>query len=434
MPRDLFEDIGEMQNKGQGRDLFKELGIKHPMQEQGEIIQKRHPKTAKALAWLADTPVGKQFEKDEPFMRATNKLTEEAGLSDIGGGLLEGAQNVPISILNTPSYIGEKLTGKKFPQLPYSDLSVFEEEGKRKGPARAIGNLAGMLISGGPLSRLFAGHQAVNALNPRNAKMLEQAFRSAGSGYSMMGEGDNRELGALIGAGAPLAIGAIERAAPYVDAMLPFGGLGRNAGKQFAKRTGEFNEEYNQIKNKFRKSGATKNFKDPNIYEDAVQLEPKMDKKNIEEFKNFLKDPTLEGAHHAKSEIKDFIRALEKKTADKNKGVWASGDEKSWKTANRMVKDIDKSMTEAFLSSKNPELVMEYTDLGERFAKNMGPYRNIKEFAKHANKKAKNSTLSKAMLANDEFMLSEEAKNVPGLKIREIIDKFPAIGKLFRGL
>jgi hypothetical protein len=435
MPRDFLEELEiSTPSSGKARDFLQELGInpKNENQILGENIQTRHPRTAKLLGKLANTSIGRGIESAGQVVKPANEFMENSGIPEFSGGALSGAMNVPISVLNTPSYIGEKVTGKKFPQLPYSDLNKAFRPEKSNALAgkigSGIGNFTGSVASGLGLGGLFGAAQ--NVLNPRNISIFENALRGAGAGYAMAGEGNNRELGAGLGAALPFAVRAIEPVLPYIDAFLP-GGLARNAARSYGNRSREFNQEYNQMTNEFERSGANRNFREPMIYEDAAEIYPRMNVNNREHFRDFLMDPNLEGAHRSKSEILGLMRSLEKK-ATKNGGSWLSRDSNTYEAAQRSINDIENSMNRAFNASNNPGLAGEYADLSRRYATQMGPYRDLPVFAEHAVGRAKNSTLTKKMLGNDTFMLSPEANNIPGLKTRELFDKLP-FGKLGRG-
>lgn len=434
MARDFFAERGidprKITNPSQVRDFFSERGV-NPKSENmilGENIQSRHPMIGELLGKLSDTWLGKQLENAAPYAERANQLIEQSGIPEVAAGGFSHAMNLPISILNTPSYIGEQITGKKFPQLPYSDLSVFTPS-KQKGTAYNIGGLGGDVLGGSGLFKLLSS--GAKAINPRNISFLENILRGSGAGYAMGGEGNNRELGAALGSALPFAEKSFEFVAPYANALLP-GGLGRNAAEVYKNKRTPFIAEYNKKLNEFEKSGASKNFKEPFFDKEADIVLKRMDPRNQEYFKEFLENPTLQGAHYAKSEIKAFQRGLEKKAVKQGKS-WGSGDKKAYKASEKIEQDLESAMKNAFNASNNPNLSTEYFDLGSRYGKEMGPFINVPAFSQYSSEEIKPTTLAKKILSNDKFMKSKEASNIPGLKTRELLDEFPFLGKLFRG-
>jgi hypothetical protein len=385
----------------------------------GQNIQARHPRIANFLGKLADTDVGRATEFFGNLVKPTNEMFERSGIPEFAGGALSGAMNIPISILNTPSYIGEKVTGKKLPQLPYSDLNKAFRPGTEKELASQLGNFTGSLASGLGIGGLFG--QSSNALNLRNISVFENALKGGGAGYAMAGEGNNRELGAGLGLAIPSVIKAGGKVLePYMNlrkniktGSLPFEEIAPLVKGMRKGHKGNFNNRFENIWETSKKGGLQ------HVTEPIESVNNFKKSKTIA--KRYAENPTPQLAHKYQSNLGKQIHRLE--SAEAKRGL-LDPEIQRLKRLRKTEKKVLSDLTSA-LEKTHPGLGKEYRNTLKDYGVIMGPYLDSPAFRKHLSKR--NPIGEKAFvnaLIKEEPFMNNAGRAIPELKHRELLPEY----------
>lgn len=439
-------------------EFYSKVGYnpKNENQILGENIQARHPRIANFLGKLADTDVGRATEFFGNLVKPTNEMIERSGIPEFAGAGLSHAMNVPISVLNTPSYIGEQITGQKFPQLPYSNLNKAFRPEQQNTTAGQIGSGAGGLIGdllggGGALKLLSKGSQAINALHPRNIGFLENALKGAGAGYAMAGEGNNRELGAGLGLAIPSAIQGVGKALQPYNTLRKNIKIGSLPAEKVAPLIKNMRKELrsdfvNRFENILERAdeGGLKHIIEPrknpaatmkmlptkqsnpyklsgsNTEQDLSQAMTRAVKKPTTILQRFKANPTPELGHRLQSDLGKRIYKLKQK--ENLPGGMLDPDKRKLERLEKARKTVLSKLT-AGLEKASPGLGKEYRSTLKDYGVTMGPYLDSKAFQKMLAGKSGNKKFLNKLIQEEEFM-HRAGRAIPELRHREQMPEY----------
>lgn len=314
----------------------------------------------------------------------TARVAGAAGLGAVneGANLLASAANLPLSFL----------TDK---QIPYAHLDKYAPQGNEERYAFLGGELATDLI---PISRALKGVGAAG-------KAL-QAFRPAGKAGLATDIGTGAVLGYLLGEredengnvggrgtsaalGGSVGLAARSLAKPVADRLV--------AGKKAVQ------EKYGDLYNKF-----FKDVKEEGI--DKLSYKPKKEDKILAKqlgehsnaYQAFIKNPTIESAHDARSDLMKWTSSFSEKEARK---LPAGEQKNAYYAALKAQKELTNIINDRLKLAPNKNLSEVYNGLSEGYRKEVVPFFNVntKDYSRN---KIGASTLIKEAKRNEEFMLN----------------------------
>jgi hypothetical protein len=466
--RDILAERGIVlpkKNASGVRDILAERGINLPKKQSqkpnenqmlGENIQARHPRIANFLGKLADTDVGRATEFFGQGAKPVNEFMERSGIPEFAGAGLSHAMNVPISVINTPSYIGEQITGQKLPQLPYSDLNKAFRPEQSKTTAGQIGSGAGGfvgdLLGGGAVLKLLSrGSQAVNALHPRNIGFLENALKGGGAGYAMAGEENNRELGAGLGFAIPSIIKAGGKVLePYMNLRkniktgeLPVEQVAPLVKNMRKSHMSDFQNTFGDILEKAEEGGlkhiieprrnpaASMKMRQPkphnpyklqglNPTQELSQEMTRKVKKPTTILQRFKADPTPELGHRLQSDLGKRIYKLKQK--ENLPGGMLDPDKRKLQRLEKARKTVLSKLTTG-LEKASPGLGKKYRNTLKDYGVVMGPYLDSKAFQKILAGKSGDKKFLNRLIKEEDFM-HRAGRAIPELKHRENLPEY----------
>lgn len=330
--------------------------------------------------------------KEQGFLG--NLLDYEKGL---GLGTAQTAGDIGASIGNFGIEGLSNLFGKEIPRIPHPNLKQYYPESEWGQTGSDIGN--------------FAGNFAVPGVGYLKALKLANSLPgkiAAGAGAGALG-------GAAINeedrGGGAVAGGITGGLLPALHRLLP-SSVANNITKAYHKAKDVGSGMYNRVWKDAAEEGLT-----------HAPLSKGIPHKNFEEeagsdyvtrLKEYIKDPTLENAHWAQSDLGKFI--------DSFKGVKPheipSPKLRALDEAKTLQEKIKESMFSHNALGTRPHLAKAYSKASENWAKNVIPYQDIKNIREYAKGKVKSSTLIKNALKNENFMLNKAEKH-PALLAHE---------------
>jgi len=302
--------------------------------------------------------------KDQQMAEAIQKTKPQSQELGIGqkyiapalAGAAEGAQGALASIFNVPHALGLNT-----PHIGQIDLSQYLQPGYEP-LARSGGQLAGEVLAPLGVAGKVAGKipKAAGKLG-----LLQEALQGAAGGYAA-GEympGGRGLSAALGGLGAPLA-GATDKA------------LASKILNKESSLKKSFNELYGDIfktaakhEHKIGKT-AVPDLRYNKLEESIGRYVPTKAEKSSPTLLDFKKNPTVEGAHKAKSELSSVARKLEKSLTvnpDPKKERFL----KEVKYAGEKLQDY----VHTNLKKISPELQKDYVKAQEKYLTEMVPYK-----------------------------------------------------------
>jgi len=209
--------------------------------------------------------------------------------------------------------------------------------------------------------------------------------------------------------------GVPEKAAQAMDALPPIRAkaiMEKMSGHK-AQKINEAKEEYGRLWEDAAKEGITHVPPTDEIIENRLQVLKHTPTKHHQSLDNYLTNPTLENAHWAQSELGSLIRHYED-IYDKQ------GLSPSQQRTLRAARKIQNSIHDTMFSNNHfgihPELEERYTDLSNRYKKEVIPYKRLEELSAFEKNKMRPKTAVKKLKADEEFMI-QLAKRYPGLML-----------------
>ncbi len=288
------------------------------------------------------------------------------------------------------------------PRIPHPNIVNENPESPLEEYSQDLGQI--FSTAGIPIGAAIKGAKASGAGINALQKILQGASTGGALGYA--GNEGNREIAGLTGVVVGGAIPAFANAGSKAIARK----LSEN--KKIAEEGAS--NAYNQFFNQARNEGI-EYVKPPKI--DTKEIIKHSQSKFHEALTDYLKDPTLENAHWAQSDLGMLIRHL--KDLDKRVGL-ASPQQTALKKAIEAQQKIRKNMFKETNLGAHPELSDEYSALSQDYAKNVVPYKQMQELTDYENKKLKPSKLIKSLLKNDEFMLGL-GKEYPEIQLNKAL-------------
>lgn len=278
------------------------------------------------------------------------------------------------------------LTGRELPRIPHPNLREHYPEGEYGEKGGDIGEfIGGLAVPGGGYARAL---KAVS--NPLARKAAGAALGALGG--AAMNEED-RPSGAISGA----VLGTL---APTLHSLLPSSVANKLVeAKQKAKELSSKN--YKSLFRDAEKEGLHVAPLGRNVPPHKTLLKESTSE-YTDALKDYLKNPTLENAHWAQSDLGKFIRSY--KHAKPHE--LPSPKIKALNEAKNLQEKIKEAMFSKNLLSPESEYAKRYELASAHHAKNVIPYEDIKGLREYEKNKISPKTLIRNVLGNEEFMLN----------------------------
>lgn len=327
-----------------------------------------------------------QEDKQNWFWSGVNKINEvgDKYLAPIGGGALQGLTDVGTSVLNIPHALG----------LPDAEQKIEGPQLKQYLPER-----------GGLQDVLFAGGEIASTL-PFGGSMFKAAGKALPAAKGIKGVGLEALKGGAVGAaisdeapGGRLAGAGLGGLGGAISSLTPKSIINKLSTEK-SQKIAEFNKGYNELFGTAKNAGV-ESVKTPKL--NLSSISDYATKKESKSLNKFLKNPTIENAHWAQSDLGKLARDLGDK---KIKSGLTSTEKKSLEAIKDARKRIKGSVyTE--LRKNAPELIDDYASLTSRYAKEMVPFNRLQPLSSVEAGKIKPSTALNKISKNEEFMLSK---------------------------
>ncbi len=436
MPRDLFEDIGDSPNKGQGRDLFEDLDRPIPGNEDNDNSYMNRI----ATSLNENIPgLGKFAETVNPYFQGFHD-TMKNDVVPLAAHAAEGLLNVPISAANI-------LPGVNVPHLDYAK---YTHPGREASIPEHIAEFAGGIGPyGKAIQAVGKGSQFLGKALPAAKNILgdskfakyftdimKHTGSAGGAGY-LLGESKGEEgdylgsgrltagaLGSVFGAGS----GTIKAAKNYFKSISPDNIVG-NVLKKRDDLYKAAEKTYNKV-NTAADNGALPVKIPKKIQLDNPSLSTnKMSKYLTENERSIVKELSKKGDYESAHKLQTILREASSRYP-KNSTVHRQARNVIDKTRDKLVKSIEKSLKKkggSELANDYKLASKEYTDYKEYDTK---PF---KDYLFGGTKKKGSLTKERFIeaLKNNREFEKNQLKKFPEIGERDIVHKYgPAIGKV----
>lgn len=321
----------------------------------------------------------------------------------IGVGGFQGVANILPTLANIPSDIGEAVTGKHFPHLPYADLSSMRAEGTPAAIGQSIGEGLSMAVPAvpiaGALGKGIQGAKQAAGLAPELG-ILSRILQGGLTGAMVDSDRKSGAIGGAIGGALTRGVEKAIEAQPQRIAQL------------FKNKVYQLKDESQKMYNSVFDKAQSRGLEDialrkPNIdLNEVVKSSPKRFTVSV---KAYLNNPTLKNAFKAQSDMGKLEQWFLKKPS------LLSQEDDAMRAARQIQKKIRGSLYQHFQKTGNVDLAQDLQTATQHYADEVVPYIKNKTIDKLLNKKMKPENFVKKMLRDDEFMLSK-GMNHPELK------------------
>lgn len=345
-PQDLLNDVSpEDQALGSARADITQRTPKMPDWLREGLLKLAQNKTASGIA-----------KKAAPVSSAINKGFEASGIPDViaplgsaGLGAAQGIGNMGASLINTPAYLKELVTGQKqnryqFPNLKkYAGNDVLSQLGFTGGEV-----LGPLLVPFGAAGKAasYAGKVGTGAL----------------TGF-LTGEdpSGSRLASTVIGGALP---GAMEIGKDVLK-------LGKKAiAKDVVAGKEALSNEYGKAYEGFKKSIETRGANKPELGKvqyDEQELNPFLTKNAKAAIAEFNKNPTVLQGHQLQSDL--FKTAQELKNSSKD-----FISKQRLKEVNELRDQVKEKIRNHLIKSGHTDLALDYNQIGHGYKVDVAPY------------------------------------------------------------
>jgi hypothetical protein len=327
----------------------------------------------------------------------------------------EGISSIPSDIADTASNAVMGL-GEKAMRLPEEISAGVGDTLKNpiSGAPRRAGNILSGLLEGAK-----GTYNLPLELNTYLAKKGVPLFKQTAPLAEKLKIGDTGLRKAVMGEDRPEdelfqdigMLGGVMSAPESVTGKLPAvtsKGLMKRISKHKGSEIEGSSQAYNKLFSEAKKEGINYTPTGKILDKNADYIQKYTTKNENMALKDYMKEPTLENAHKAQSELGGVVRKLQK--ANENTGYLPPAQMKLLKIAESARKEIQYSMFRL-----HPELAERYAEITKNHLENVIPYttlKSVKEFEK--GKKLPKDALNE--LINDKEFMATLAKKYPGLK------------------
>ena len=345
----------------------------------------------------------KPQRSSNPLMAGAEYINEfgDKYLAPIGSaaaGFGQEVYNTGASVANLPSAL---FPDKDIPRLPYADLQQYLQPGFKNKAAFVGGEIAGNIL---PALRAAKALQAIRPIGKTG--LAADIAGGAGYGYSASGRSENpeheakqRKMGAALGAGANIIKST--RSGDIADKVIK--------GKE--KAVEKFESLYKNLFKEVKEKGLNEVRKTPRIKVDLIS--ENVPKKYTKALEAFDRNPTVESAHAAQSDLGKLIRYFEKSNTPLTSAQSRALDE-----AALAQKKLRGTIFESLSKKGDQSLAKQYKNLTQGYKKEVVPYsdKNIRALERGELSKSK---LPERLRANEKFM-QEIGNQYPELGLNKI--------------
>jgi hypothetical protein len=351
-----------------------------------------------------------------------NKPLQNAGLPNLGAGILSAPPKLARNLINFPGAILNTVAGTHIPKAELPDwLNPSSSKNLGHSPMQnamgAAGDLIGDVVTGGKAFNMLnkaAGVKATTSLAKRAA-----LGAATGAGLSDSDQFGGRTLGGVLGGLAPLISGVSKST------------IGKRAGELYSENKKDYKALYNKIFKEAEGMPIKDELSVPKKLqertEDVKELFKNSKYKLGAGVKRFESNPTLKNAHDAQSDLGKIIRGFEERL--KKGESLASGENTALKAARDMQKRIRGTMQQHFVKGGRQDLASEYGNTTQGYATKVAPLSG-KSMSKYQAGEGSAKKVAKDLLANNKFAESELAKQIPGYGVKKAIHDIPTSVKL----
>ena len=311
-----------------------------------------------------DFEIAEQMAASKEAPRKTDKATEfaekiitgvESTAKPFARGVAQGAVNTGVSLANIIPGVN----------LPYQDFTP-DDQGMLGNAMQFIGEFA---APGGAYAK---GAKSLNkALGAPSIAKRAASGALAGAAVSGSEEPTSRVVGGVLGGAVPAAHGVSAR------------GIGQSILGREKELEKTFARDYDNLFDAIKKEGlgnasigAPKKLMSK-TGQKGVREEITGKKDYLKSVSKFEKNPTFENAHRAQSDLNKLSMALERdlKATTARLGTAPSGKSDAIEYVNKWRSAIQDRMHKSLKDKGADDLSSAYKELGERYAKEMGPYK-----------------------------------------------------------
>lgn len=332
------------------------------------------------------------------------------GTKHFGAGFGRGALN---EIGNQGSSVANLIPGV---HIQHPNLLSQHPTGLSESIGQELGQLAPNLIPGAGAFKAASVISNIGKASPKIqalAKLLGGI--GAGGAIGAATHEDNRGLGGTLG-GLEGGLGGVIGSLNHLGSK----NIAKDVVGRFENIKGEYGEQFDKVLAEATKLGADKYIKPQAA--NVKLLKKAGGDKLLHSLEKMNKQPSLEVAHTAQSELGKYIAKFPKY------GI-TDRQHDAIQEARKIQNRIQENIRHAMLKTEKPHLEQHYGKLRSGYAEEVGPYLKSADIAKYREGKMRAPALV-SKLTKDEALLTEVGKHHPGLRQREIISKIPGIAHL----
>lgn len=332
------------------------------------------------------------------------------------------------SAINWPIQGIEKLTGKQFGRAPHPQLINENPESMSENLGQLLGGLAGgFAIPGGAAVKgaqlANKGYQLLKGGKELGILGKTLAGTSAGALEGAAGYEPNRGLGAAFGGtvgGASTGIPAVYNFAKSIKSK----NIIKNVKDKVNELKIDYNNRFSSPLNKGEELGANQ-FLKPIKYDESL-LKKGGDSKIVYSVEKYNKNPTLNNAHNAQSDLNKIFSKYSKSptgTLERDKADLALALKNDLLMKIRTAMNKTENIPHAANENPGTGLFNEYQSTREGYARDLGPYLNsptVKRIIKKT-PSIRDEKAADKLLREEDFMATA-GQNHPDLLRREIFN------------
>lgn len=390
---------------GQGRQVPKSLATPEKMAMHGYSFN--NPKNQNLNKIATYNPERQSFKKSIDFL---NQFAIPAGDFSKGAvlGGVEGLANAASSLGNLPIEAINLLAGSNIPTMQKTNVLTQYTPKTSSGQLGAqIGDIGGNLLGGG---EAYNAAKMIPKLG-NTASVLQNMGRGALAGFAT---GENmpggRNVNALLGAPTGLA------------EQLTYNSLAKNLIEGQKKAGQQSSNLYDKVFSKVDNESNV--IPQGNI--DFSRIRKNIPKEERTAIDSYDKNPTIQNAHEAQSEIGSRLRELKQQQIREGSNFKKKNLVSSLKESQKSIQD---ALEEALVMQKNGSYE-DYVKAQKFYKENVVPYFSKGNIEKYKNKELFEKDLVKRMMKNPEFMKSIPGKQNTLLKTRKVIDSLMNKGNI----
>lgn len=367
-----------------------------------------HPENPSALNTAGD------------YAEKFNKSVQASRLPALAGGLLQGTGDIGASLANIPLSLASLMSGKNL-NIPHPNLGQYLPNDLLTKGAFGAGEIVPNLVGGVGIANKV-GEIANATKNISRIPVVGSTLARAGEGAiggTLTGEDKegSRASAAITGG----VVNPIASAAKYVKSLLPEG-LAKNILSAKNAAQNKYSELYDGLFQKAKNAGLHQTpLRVPKINIDLIKNNS--EKKYYQSLDEFNKNPTLENAHWAQSDMGKLAANFDKLSRN---NALTSTQIKTMEEAIEAQKKLRGSMFTGMTKSGSPDLANEYGQITRGYKTDVIPYTRTKAITDLQNQDINPQVFAKRIYNSNKFR-TQMAEKHPEIAHSEILNKLLGI-------